>query len=107
MVHVNGTGYKTVYKGTYQATDIQVDWLGGNIYWTESDSLSLKCVTLNGQYNKLVARTSYPPMFLLLDPPKRFVLTITICYAYTLHCSFSWVSIRKLVIYVIFYRFHI
>ena len=73
MVHVNGTGYKTVHKGTFPATDIQVDWLGGNVYWTERDSNYLRCVTLDGQYSKSITSTSHPPTFLLLDPPKRFL----------------------------------
>lgn len=76
---MNGTGYKTVYKGTYNATDIQIDWLGGNIYWTESDSLSVKIVTLSGRYNKLLARTLLSPRFLLLDPPKRFEFILIDC----------------------------
>ncbi|KAL5267736.1 hypothetical protein ACHWQZ_G004694 [Mnemiopsis leidyi] len=70
VVQVNGTGYRTVYKGTYNATDIKIDWLGGNIYWTESDSKALKCVTLNGKFDKLLLETENPPRFLLLDPPR-------------------------------------
>ena len=78
---MNGTGYKTVYKGTYNATDIQIDWLGGNIYWTESDSKALKCVTLNGKFDKLLVETENPPMFLLLDPPRRCVYLVYASFA--------------------------
>uniref|UniRef100_A0AAX7TL23 EGF-like domain-containing protein n=1 Tax=Astatotilapia calliptera TaxID=8154 RepID=A0AAX7TL23_ASTCA len=66
----NGTGKQAVFSSGLMVTEsIAVDWVGRNLYWTDSVMENIEVSTLDGRYRKvLMSRNITNPRGLVLDP---------------------------------------
>uniref|UniRef100_H2LL78 Low density lipoprotein receptor-related protein 2b n=1 Tax=Oryzias latipes TaxID=8090 RepID=H2LL78_ORYLA len=65
----NGTDKKEVFSGLMVPESIAVDWVGRNLYWTDSDLECIEVSTLDGRFRKVLLNTNVTsPRGLALDP---------------------------------------
>ena len=64
------------YSSLKQVGGLAVDWLGGNLYWTDEGNHSLAVTPLQGDerfVKTLVSNLDYQPRSITLDPLKGFL----------------------------------
>ncbi|XP_022647953.1 low-density lipoprotein receptor-related protein 6-like isoform X2 [Varroa destructor] len=57
-----------VKNGLENVVGLAVDWLTGNLYWTDNDSNRLEMSRLNGAYRKVLLWKDMKPAALVVDP---------------------------------------
>lgn len=58
-----------VFSGLMVPESIAVDWVGRNLYWTDSDLECIEVSTLDGRFRKVLLNTNVTsPRGLALDP---------------------------------------
>uniref|UniRef100_A0A3B3E196 Low-density lipoprotein receptor-related protein 2 n=1 Tax=Oryzias melastigma TaxID=30732 RepID=A0A3B3E196_ORYME len=68
-VFQNGTEKMEVFSGLMVPESIAVDWVGRNLYWTDSDLECIEVATLDGRFRKVLLNTNVTsPRGLVLDP---------------------------------------
>ncbi len=59
--------------------DLAVDWLGKNLYWTDSSHGTIEVAKLDGRGRYLLARNLNEPAMISLDPVRGYVC---VCYVW-------------------------
>ncbi|XP_065051806.1 prolow-density lipoprotein receptor-related protein 1-like isoform X1 [Rhopilema esculentum] len=53
-IHRNGSGSEVIVSGIASPDDIAIDWIAGNLYWTDTGKNVIEVSRLQGDYRKVV-----------------------------------------------------
>ena len=68
-----------VSSGLEQPFDLAVDWLGGNLYWTDRLSGRIEVSKLDGSYRRVLYTGLHKPTLIEVNPLLGYVCLSSMC----------------------------